>query len=98
MFRYGNIPFFKRFAVDIRKIHVVEFHSAYSFQLFFHPSAHFERDFQDFFNFVFRENTVGIDELQQSRNGVADGDGIALIESLAEFEIFLYGIAARGFP
>ena len=85
--------FLKGIVVNVRKIDVIELHTAQLFELFLDAAAHFERKLEDFFKLFFRELPVRIEQLDHSADHLADGNGIALIKVFAEAEILVQRIA-----
>ena len=57
--------------------------------MFFYSSPHFQRDFQDFFKLLLSVFSVWVQQLDKTVCHFTDSNGIALVEILAEAEIFI---------
>jgi hypothetical protein len=65
-------------------VDVKEFHAAYLFELFFYPAARFQGVVEAALHGLFWVFLVGIKKLQETGNGMADGDGVALVDIAAK--------------
>ena len=85
--------FLKGIVVNIRKIDIIELHTAQLLELFLDAAAHFKRKLKDFFKLFLRELPVRIEQFDHTADHLADGNGVALIEVLAKAEILVQCIA-----
>ena len=67
-------------------MNIIEFHTTNFLQLFFDPTAHLQCIFQALPYIFFVKLTMWVEQLHQSRNRLANGDHITLIQVVAEFE------------
>ena len=98
MFRYANELLFHRFDVDVGEVNVEEFHAADLLQLFLHTATSFESVLQAAANGFLVIFFRGVQQLQQSRNGVLDGNRIPLVQITPQLEILVDGIAEVALP
>ena len=85
----GNVVFFKRLVVYVRKIDVVKFHTAQLFQLFLDAAPKLERKLQHFLDLCLCKYAVRIEQFNKPVYHFAHGNGIPLIEITAQAEVFI---------
>ena len=83
----------KGLIVYVGEVHIVELHAAQLFQLLLHTTAHFERNLDDFLQFFLGKLPIRIEQLQIAIHHTAHGDGITLVQVLAQTEVMVERIA-----
>src|SRR4030095_15703334 len=97
LFRDTNEFLLQGLLIVVGEVHIVEFHPANLFQLFLDPTSGFQRLLQTAAYRVFVVVFMRIQELEEPGDGMADGNGITLIQVSTQREILRNGIAEGAF-
>lgn len=86
LFGHRNEALLARLQVDVAEVDVVELHATDFLELLLHPATALERVLQAAAHDLLVVLAVRADQLEQAGDGSAHGDGVALVEVVAELE------------